>query len=195
MDLYAYNGPDWFIVPRPMSQEELTTLGAVLVVDDPVPEGVYWVTGVSLYDLGGVPHRAFVGDPWSIERARQYRHVDRETTFQRLINDGYPCVLGGNAETLQMRDNDKTNWLTLKDACRDARDAGAFEMQSQLPLRTTSNANYALTYHEVWDLLIAARAWYAGMMGRNWLLTATIDAAVTQEELDTIPVETGWPGQ
>lgn len=116
-----------------------------------------------------------------------------DAEFARRIEAGYPCAPSGVAETLQMRDGDKANWLTYKDACQDGIDAGLGDTVSGLPIRCTSNAMYGLTNNQGKALMQAARAWYAQAMGHHWQLGAAIGAAADDAALNAIDVTAGWP--
>lgn len=107
---------------------------------------------------------------------------------------GYPVTLGGVAETLQCRNNeDRTNWLALLDACREAVDLGAGAVPIQPPLRCTSNREYALTCAETIPLLKGVRGWAGALLTRRWALNDAVRDADTIEALAAIDLKAGWP--
>lgn len=107
---------------------------------------------------------------------------------------GYPVTLEGVEETLQCRNNeDRTNWLALLDACREAVADGHGAVPIQPPLRCTSNREYALTCADTIPLLKGVRAWAGDLLKNRWTLSDQIRAAETVEALDAIDITIGWP--
>lgn len=106
---------------------------------------------------------------------------------------GFPLTIQGQAETLQMRPEDLINWLVFKDSCQDAIDANQGNAQSMLPLRTTDNSEYVLTYNDGKKTMIAMRAYGAMLMRNHWLLKDAINRAKSQAEVDAVDVSAGWP--
>ena len=125
------------------------------------------------------------------------RVMDIDARYAALLETGYPVVLGGVAETLQVaRDVDRTNWLTLLGICNEAI-AFAPDMADVMidppGIRTTSNRNYLLTYGETAAMIRGLRAW--GLMAwANWgRMKDEARAVVNRQDLDRIDLEAGWP--
>lgn len=126
----------------------------------------------------------------SLEDLRADKRKAVLAEYTRRVNIGFPLPGG---DLLQVRDGDKANWLTLKDVCDDAIEAGAGAQACVMPPRTTSNAYVPGTYAETKALLQSMRTWAGAMMGRLFALKDTVAAAKTQAALDAIDVTSGWP--
>jgi hypothetical protein len=188
--LYAIGGPAWRLV-------DANTLGAVQVIDDPIPPGgTYIINMWGVEDRNGVPHRWFSFRPWDAEAARTRLLGLHEAAHQRALDRGFPVLLEGQPETLQLRtEDDKINWLTFKDACHDMIDMGLGNYPNPLPLRTTSNNQYSVTANQGVALMQGLRTWAAAVMRRGWQIKDTIVQARTPEEFGAAEaaIGTGYP--
>jgi hypothetical protein len=128
-----------------------------------------------------------------LEDAKEVKAAQIELAFTTRFANGFPCVIGGNTETLQMRPADQVNWLIFKDACDDNIAAGDGSAQNPLPLRTASNNEYSLTNVQGRNLMVALRTYGAGLLRRHWLLKDANKNATTEQEVQAIDVSAGWP--
>lgn len=123
-----------------------------------------------------------------------------QARYELHLAGGFPCDFVGPegdavAETLQMRnDTDRTNWLSLKDACNEVILAGFGAHPIQLPLRATSNRDYTPSYADTAEVLRRLRSWGAISLANLWRLKGLIQAAPTRKDLFAIDLEVGWPG-
>lgn len=154
--------------------------GQVFEVADSVPlcAGQLW-TGTEAID----PPPTFA----ALKAAKRIA-VIREYAARMAV--GFPL---GNGDTLQVRDSDKANWLTLKDVCDDAIAAGGGSQPCAMPPRTTNNGYVTGTYAETKALLQSLRSWAGAMMARLFQLKDAVDSAADEAALDAIDVTTGWP--
>lgn len=114
--------------------------------------------------------------------------------YNAVIAAGYPWVApGGASETLQVRENDLSNWLGLKDSCNEAIAAGKGADPCPLPIRCTSNASYNLTFSETAAVMRDLRTWLSQALAVLWAKKDACRDATTQAELDAINPATGWP--
>lgn len=114
--------------------------------------------------------------------------------YDAVIAAGYPWVApGGASETLQVRENDLSNWLGLKDSCNEAIAAGKGADPCPLPIRCTSNASYNLTFSETAAVMRDLRTWLSQALAVLWAKKDACRDATTQAELDAINPATGWP--
>ena len=126
-------------------------------------------------------------------------HLDRrimeiDAEYARRLAVGFPAILGGQPETLQVaRDEDRTNWLTFKGLCDEGIASGLPDEEAPISIRTTANRNYAVTYSEGADLMRDMRTWAAAMMVNRWALKDAAHAATTAEALNAVDITQGWP--
>ena len=127
---------------------------------------------------------------------RAARRQAADVQFMVRFGQGFNVVIEGVAENLQMRPTDLVNWLTFKDACDDAIDAGFGDYEAEMPVRCTSNREYVLTNDQGRALMIALRSYGASLMKNKWRIFKAYDAATTKAQLDAVdvswPSNTGW---
>jgi hypothetical protein len=124
-----------------------------------------------------------------------------EAAYSRRFDRGAPHNFGTTAEPciehLQVsREVDKTNWLTLKDAIRDAFEEGLQDQPMMLPIRTTENINHPMTWAEGRAVVnTSIRSFGALMMGALWTKKAQLAAAAAAglDALQAFDPESGWP--
>lgn len=122
------------------------------------------------------------------------RLAEVNAAYEAFLAVGFPVMLDGNAETLQVsRDVDRTNWLTLLGLCDEAIAADLGDVTMALPIRCTSNANYALTYAEGAQIVRDLRTWAAAAQANWWRLKDAVNAAPTNAALRAIDLSEGWP--
>lgn len=114
--------------------------------------------------------------------------------YEQFLEDGFPVVLEGNAETLQVaRDADRTNWLIVQSIALRQIAAGNGDEPGATFVQTTSNRRYAMTYAEQLAIIDALTAWgLAAWANWNALKTAA-RAAETNAALNAIDVTAGYP--
>jgi hypothetical protein len=124
---------------------------------------------------------------------RRLEEID--AAYAAFIGAGFPVTLGGNAETLQCATtDDRSNWLILKGACDDAITAGAKTTDVlPLPIRTTSNASYSITYGQALQIISGMRTWGFAAQQNVWRLKDLVAAAQSNDDLNAIDLSGGWP--
>lgn len=126
-------------------------------------------------------------------------HLDRRimeinAEYERRLNVGFPVTLGGVDETMQVaRDVDWRNWLVFLGICDEAVSAGVGDQPAGLPIRTTSNRNYVVTYEEGAGIVRNLRTWGAQAQANWWALKDAARAAKTAQALNAIDITEGWP--
>lgn len=172
---------------KPMTGPDAPIGGTLLVSDgEPVElqDGTFHLPGV--YEA--VPVLTF-------DHLKANKKAAIEQGYTQRMQAGFPYTFAGDKhETLQVKPEDQTNWLTLKDAARDAIAAGAGAMACQPPIRVTSNALYAVPWTEVVTILNLARTWGGTMMGVSWALKDAVAAAPDIATLNAINIDAApWP--
>ena len=125
---------------------------------------------------------------------RERRLEEADAAYQAFLAGGFPCVLGGNIETLQLRDDaDKTNWLIFLGVCNEAVTGLLGSSTIPLPIRCTSNRTYFITYLQAQTLVRDMRAWGFAAQANAWLHKDALAMATTGEELNAVDVKAGWP--
>lgn len=125
--------------------------------------------------------------------ARALRRAALEAAYAQVMAAGFPWTFGAVDETLQVLTNEnRTDWLILKDACRDAKAAGFGAAQVEPGIRTTSNQTYAVTVDQALTILAAMTAWGQAMRGNFWALGEAIAAAADAAAVLAIDVSQGW---
>lgn len=123
------------------------------------------------------------------------RLLEAQAAYAAFIEGGFPLTLDGNAETLQCAtDTDRSNWLIFKGALDDALLAGADpDSIIPIPIRCTSNNNYAITFAQAAQMIADMRTWgFAGQVN-CWRLKDEITACTTGEALNAVDLTEGWP--
>lgn len=167
-----------------------------------LPEELIGLADESLADLSWVDHRLGyqgagfvpVDVPPPLADQKAVKLAAAGAVYAAKIAAGYPVTLEGVAETLQVRnDTDRTNWLGLKSAAKDAIDAGNGSDLYPVKIRTTSNARYALTNDAAFALMSAVLVWLADHMDAFWDIADAIEAAADADALAAIDLEAGYP--
>lgn len=168
----------------------------------PLPSELVGLDAQALADLSwtdpalGYKGQGFVFVPETIGERAAAKLAGANLQYSVRFANGFPCIIKGEAETLQLRENDQLNWLIYKDSCDDAIAAGQGDQTAVLPLRTTANRLHALTANEGRALMLALRVFGAGLLMRHWLLKDAIAAAVEANDsaaLEAIDPGAGWP--
>lgn len=176
-----------------ISAEEREAKGLVLIVEpEEIPTGVR-VLGTELVDIEGVPHRQYLVEAFGFDDARHAKAAAIAAAYAEVIAGGFPHTFSETAETLQVRPNDLTNWLALKDSCNDAITAGQGADLCPLPIRVTSNVEYALTFAQAADLMRDLRTWVAAVLAVFWAKKDLVAAAEDLSDLAAIDPAAGWP--
>ncbi len=134
---------------------------------------------------------ADAGIPLSALREAKQREVDLylEQQFLAGFSPRSGPLVG---HTLQVRnDTDRTNWLTSKDAYRDAIDAG-FGNVVDADFRTAENETIVCTYQEGFDTLQEMAAWGKALMGRSWALKDAITLLTSADAIQSYDVSVEW---
>lgn len=186
--------------------ETLAACGFLPIVEQRDPVGDGQVQDAVSYEvqsdqvIAHYPARAMTDDEvaQALASAKESKKAEVDDQYQARMGAGFPWNFGTDdapdMQTLQTATpNDMTNWLTLKDGCRDAVAAGAGDMPVQPPLRCTSNAQFSPTINQVLVILAAMRAWGGTLLGTSWALKNAVDAATTNQEVSAIDAASGWP--
>lgn len=117
--------------------------------------------------------------------------------YAEVISVGMPHNFGTTEaplwETLQCRNElDRTNWLGLKDMCRDAIALGAGDTLIPSALRCTSNRMYQITFSAAKQLMTDIMMWAAWHQAVSWELKDAVDAATSVAQVNAVD-ETAWP--
>lgn len=89
-------------------------------------------------------------------------------------------------------DTDRTNWLTSKDAYRDAIAAGYGDAPDQAVFRTATNETVSCTFNEAFAALQAMASWGKGLMGKSWALKDQINALTDAAAVLAYDVAAQW---
>lgn len=131
--------------------------------------------------------------PFDALRARRVLEINAR--YQAHIEPGFPIVLEGNAETLQIaRQIDATNWLIVLGICNEAEALGAGDQMLPAPgLRCTSNRNYLVSYSAAGQIVRDLRAYGLAAWANRTRLADLARDCPTRQGLDLIDLEEGWP--
>ncbi|MDB5420655.1 MAG: hypothetical protein JWR59_602 [Brevundimonas sp.] len=110
-----------------------------------------------------------------------------EVAYWARVAVGVPYTIGGVDETFQIRETDKSNWLTFRGVCMEMAQAGQGGAVAPLAMRATSNASYAVTANDGLAATGAIRTYAAALLGRYWALKDAVDAG------ESFDVSAGWP--
>lgn len=127
--------------------------------------------------------------PW-----RKGKLAQVNARYDGFLAQGYPLA-DYPGETIQCRNElDRTNWIELRDSCREAFDAGGGEDLIPEPgIRCTSNRYVRPTVNETLNILAWLKA-YAWMSQANWWrLKDAVRDAETLAELNGLDLDEGWP--
>jgi len=126
---------------------------------------------------------------------RQRRLEEADAAYQAHIDGGFPVTLSGIAETLQVGTvEQRSDWLIFKGAIDDAVGDGAQPADPvAVPIRTTSNNNYTVTFSEAQTMIANMRTWGFAARVNCWRLKDLISAATTGEQLNAVDLMQGWP--
>jgi len=122
------------------------------------------------------------------------RLIQIDARYDAVLAEGFPVVLGGNNETLQLaRDVDRTNWLTLLGICDEAMAADMGDVTMPAKVQCTSGNEYEMTFTEAGWMIRELRAWGISA-DANWRrMVKLAKAARNDDELRAIDLSEGWP--
>lgn len=125
---------------------------------------------------------------------RERKVLRINAVYERRQAIGYPVVLEGNAETLQVaRERDGINWLVVVREAERAIEAGLGDEPGLAFVQTTSNRRYPMTCNEVVAVVNAMTLWGLASWA-NWnRLKDKARAARFSADLEAIDPEEGWP--
>lgn len=131
--------------------------------------------------------------PFEAYRSRKRDEVNAR--YAVFLAGGMTVDFGQGPETLQCRNElDRTNWMELRDICREASAAGFGDAPIPEPgLRCTSNAFYRPTFDETLTLLAGLRQWALTGQANWWRLKDLVRDCPTRDALNDIDLEEGWP--
>ncbi len=176
------------------SDAERAAIGVKTIVEpDPIPDGKRLVSS-SVVLVGTIPTRQQVLEDVPLADLKAARVVEAEAEYQARLAVGYPTTLGGNAETLQLRNSeDRTNWLGLLVAAQAAVGAGQGAEDYPVAIRTTTNASYVVTNTAAVTLMFNLLAWAGAMFAARSAIKDAVAAAADKAALDAIDVTAGYP--
>lgn len=122
------------------------------------------------------------------------RLAEADAAYAAFVGGGFPVALG-QGETLQCgSEAEQAKWLIFKSACDDAIRAGALPADpAPIPIRCTSNTNYAVTYGQALQIIADMTVWGFAAQANVWRLKDAISAAASNDELRAIDLTEGWP--
>lgn len=182
--------PGW---PELATPEEREAFGVRAITETTGYPTDVLVLGTRLVDEAGWPKRIWVTRAFNVDELRAARLEALEAAYAGKLAGGFKFTHNGGTEALQVRDQDKANWLTLKDSCNEAIAAGQGAVQCPLPIRTLSNENLRLTFAEVAEILRGMRTWVSGCMALRWARKDALEAATTRAQIMAVQIDTGWP--
>lgn len=112
--------------------------------------------------------------------------------YKRIFDGGYPLVIEGQNEALEMRPEDLINWLVFKDSCDDFAAAGLGDQILPLRIRCKSTNSYSVTANQGRQIIQGMTAYGAQLLSILWAKKDAINAATTPAELDAVSVTDGW---
>ena len=115
-----------------------------------------------------------------------------EQEYKRIFDLGYPFVIEGQNEALEMRPEDLINWLVFKDSCDDFVAAGIGDQPLPLRMRCKSTNSYSVTANQGRQIIQGMRAYGAQLLAILWVKKDAINAATTPAELDAVSITDGW---
>lgn len=135
--------------------------------------------------------------------------VGIDPRYETFLASGVPLV-DYPGETLQCRNElDRTNWMELRDLCREAIAAEkAYYAANELPdpvdgwgaglitepgIRTTSNAYIRPTVAATLAILATITTWAFAGQANWWRMKDEARACTTPAALEAIDLEQGWP--
>lgn len=120
--------------------------------------------------------------------------MDINRAYDAHLAIGFPVVLEGNAESLQLvTERDRTNWLTVLGICNDAMAAEMGDVPMGAPIICTSGAEYVLTFAQCGYMIREMRSWGIAA-DANWRrLLREAQTVTTRADLEAIDLTQGWP--
>lgn len=112
-----------------------------------------------------------------------------------IFNEGFAYDFGSadGIQHLQLRPGteDKSNWQTVGTGCLLAIVQGAGDLEGPT-IRTAENNNITMTYNEAAVMIGSLIAWGQNQFQIAWAKQNAVAAAVDQDELDAVDVDSGW---
>ena len=129
-----------------------------------------------------------------LDTARAAKRDAVQAEADRRMNAGYAHDFGPphGLLTLQTREPDRTNWLTVAQIARLRVDAEEPDFAMR-PIRTAENVNVPITAAAALACMVAQQAHLGAVLEQSWALKDAIAAAPDQAALDAIDPTTGWP--
>lgn len=164
-----------------------------IVSADAAPEGQQ-VASLSLALVGAVVVESAVYEAIPLGALKSAKLESAANTYAAKLAIGYPVTLGGNAETLQCRnEHDRTNWLGLLAGAQAGVAAGAGAANYPIKIRATSNAEYTVTNAEAVSLMFGILGWAGGVLAAYWAVKDAITEAGNTPTLNAVDIEAGYP--
>lgn len=163
---------------------------------------VGWVRAAPPEPAEGL-HAYWAGEGWAqtevapgpsldaLKAAKRYEIVEG---YEAYITRGAPWEFGGQAETLQMRDTDRTNWMVLQREAEKQIALGNGPEPCALPVRTTSNTQYAVTNDEALAITEHLTGWGLPALASLWAKKDALAASRSAPDVAAIDASpAGWP--
>lgn len=128
-----------------------------------------------------------------VNAPRPITSADVEARAEQCFAEGFPpSHTAFEGQRLQVRNvEDRTNWLTSKDAYDDARAAGMGAVMGA-NFRTLENNTVTISFDDGLAVLQEMSAWAKAVMQNSWDLK---DRLASGEALTSEDLETGWPSR
>lgn len=171
----GFNGQAWTTEAPPVHRiDQQAVLGAngwvVMDRPDPLPAAV---------------------DPLAAQKAALIGQIGAKA--EEIFDTGYTVPSGTLAgQVLQTRPQDQNNWNSSGIAYTAACANGMGDHPGAL-FRTFSNENFFLTFTEGLMVLLSMETWGSQVDAHEWSLKDAVRKAATQDDLDAIQVNAGWP--
>lgn len=177
-----------------LTDQQRAERGVLPVLEaDAAPEGQR-IASTSLSVIGGAVIETAVYEAIPLVDLKAVKLAAAAGVYQTNLAVGFPVTLGGNAETLQCRnEHDRTNWLGLLAGAQAGVAAGAGAANYPIKIRATSNAEYTVTNAEAVSLMFGILGWAGGVLAAYWAVKDAITEAGNTPTLNAVDIEAGYP--
>lgn len=198
LNLYLYEGDVFSRDQLTIKCLSVTAVDVLQVVEqtpayDAIFEQYNRLPGADRVDGVAVQRYEIVDRP--IVAIKEALHEAVYKLYKQKLYGGVSIDFGGEygARTLQTRERDRANWLTVKDMADDMIAASQGDDPLPVPLRTEDNTNIILSATAARAAMFAIREHQGGVMANAWSLKDQIEDCENIETLKAIDLNSGWP--